>query len=142
MTLDLTLHIEVSTTEPFLKSWAQDFFSVDTQSDLQRKEVKFKPRALHPRVRPRVSHPRFSHQRVRPRGLVLPVMLQLSRVSFHRVAGADPAEAAQREVVVKDKHFCRVMEALDVLARLRVVCRPEKNTRGYIVKTRVRPRGM
>ena len=57
-------------------------------------------------------------------------MLQLSRVSFHRVAGADSTETAQGEMVVKDQHFCGVVEALDILARLRVIRGPETSACG------------
>ena len=48
-------------------------------------------------------------------------MLQVRQARVHRVAGADPAQAAQREVVVKDQRLLGVVEALDVLAGLGVV---------------------
>ena len=48
-------------------------------------------------------------------------MLQVRQARVHRVAGADAAQAAQREVVVEDERLLGVVEALDVLARLGVV---------------------
>ena len=51
-------------------------------------------------------------------------MLQVRQARVHRVAGADAAQAAQREVVVEDERLLGVVEALDVLTGLCVVGAP------------------
>ena len=45
-------------------------------------------------------------------------MLEVCQLCVHRIAGAHPAQAAQWEVVVQYQRLLRVVEALDVLARL------------------------
>jgi len=52
---------------------------------------------------------------------VPPIVLQVSQVRLHRVRGADPAQACQREVVMENEGLLGVVETLDVLARLGVV---------------------
>ena len=51
-------------------------------------------------------------------------MLEVAQAGVHRVGGADTAQTAQGEVVVKDQRLLRVVKALDVLARLGVVGAP------------------
>lgn len=48
-------------------------------------------------------------------------MLEMGQFSVHWVAGADPAQTAQGEVVVEDQSTFRVMETLHILTRLCVV---------------------
>lgn len=48
-------------------------------------------------------------------------MLKLTHVGADRVRGAHAAQTAQREVIVQDEHFFRIVEALDVLTRFGVI---------------------
>lgn len=51
------------------------------------------------------------------------IVLELRVFGLDRIAGASCAEAREREVVVQSDHALRVVEALDVLVRLREVLR-------------------
>jgi len=51
-----------------------------------------------------------------------PVVLQVGHLRFHRVGGALPIQARQREVVVQRQNLGNVVKALDVLVGFRVVC--------------------